>query len=75
MSGGIDNSPVEQRLVEVETRLAFQERMLLELSDALASERQETARMATLLSRMLEEQQRPRDGFADAADEPPPPHY
>ena len=35
---------VEQRLVELETRLAFQEQAMQELSDALAEARLEVAR-------------------------------
>ncbi len=67
---------LEHRLVELETRLAFQEQTLAELSDALAASRIETQRYADLLRRALEELQLSRgDGMADPADEPPPPHY
>jgi SlyX protein len=68
---------LEQRVVELETRLAFQEQALAELSDALAATRLEAARDAELLRRAMEAlQQSSRDGFyADPADEPPPPHY
>ncbi|HJR73472.1 MAG TPA: SlyX family protein [Luteimonas sp.] len=67
---------LEQRLVELETRLAFQEQTLAELSDALAASRIETQRYADLLRRALEELRTSRgDGMADPADEPPPPHY
>ena len=67
---------LELRLVELETRLAFQEQALAELSDALAASRIETQRYADLLRRALEELRTSRgDAFADPADEPPPPHY
>ncbi len=67
---------LEHRLVELETRLAFQEQTLAELSDALAASRIETQRYADLLRRALEELRTSRgDGMADPADEPPPPHY
>jgi len=67
---------LEQRLVELETRLAFQEHALSELGDALAAARTESARTAELLRRALEEMKQSRgDFFADPADEPPPPHY
>ena len=66
----------EQRLVELETRLAFQEQALAELSDALAESRLEAARTSDLLRRALEHMKQSRsDFFADPADEPPPPHY
>ncbi len=67
---------LQQRIVELETRLAFQEQSLAELSDALAASRLETARNADLLRRALEEMKQTRgDFFADPSEEPPPPHY
>jgi len=67
---------LQRRLVELETRLAFQEQALAELSDALAASRRETARNAELLRRALEEMKQTRgDFFADPSEEPPPPHY
>ncbi|MGO1540870.1 MAG: SlyX family protein [Luteimonas sp.] len=67
---------LEARVVELETRFAFQEQALAELSDALAASRAESARNAELLRRGLEELKQARGGFfADPADEPPPPHY
>ncbi len=72
---------LEQRLVDLETRLAFQEQALLELSDALAAARSEEASNALRLHRALEELRQLRSAMAaspvtgDAASEPPPPHY
>lgn len=67
---------LQKRLVELETRLAFQEQALAELSDALAASRLETARNAELLRRALEEMKQARgEFFADPVEEPPPPHY
>ncbi|MBK6332878.1 MAG: SlyX family protein [Thermomonas sp.] len=74
-------SDLEQRLVDLETRLAFQEQALLELSDALAAARDGETRNALLLHRALEELRQLRSAMAaspitgDAASEPPPPHY
>ena len=71
MSDGLD-----ARVVELETRLAFQEQAMAELSDARAALRAEAARNAELLKRGLEEFRQGRGEFyADPADEPPPPHY
>ncbi len=70
------NPTIETRLTELETRLAFQEHALVELSDALAASRTETARNAELLRRTLDDLKHSRgDFFADPASEPPPPHY
>lgn len=72
----MDAATLENRLAELETRLAFQEHALAELSDALATSRIETARNAELLRRALEDLKQSRgDFFADPASEPPPPHY
>ena len=67
---------LEQRLVELETRLAFQEQAMGELSDALAETRLEAARLADRLRHALEDMKLSRgDLVADPASEPPPPHY
>ena len=67
---------LQARVVELETRLAFQEQAQLELSDALAALREEAARGADLLRRVLEDLKTHRgDLMADPASEPPPPHY
>ena len=67
---------LEQRLIELETRLAFQEHALGELSEALADARAEGNRTSELLRSMLSDLRKVRiELYADAADEPPPPHY
>ena len=67
---------LEQRLVELEMRLAFQEQALTELSDALAASRIEAEQNTELLRRTLEAVKQSRgEFFADPSDEPPPPHY
>ena len=68
--------PLEQRLVELETRLAFQEQALSELSDALAETRLQASRQSGLLRQALQDLKLARgDLLADPASEPPPPHY
>ena len=72
----MDPSANEQRLTELENRLAIQEHALMELSDALAASRTETARNAELLRRALDDLKQSRgEFFADPGSEPPPPHY
>jgi SlyX protein len=69
-------APIEQRLVDIETRLAFQEQALAEMSDALAAARAESARNSELLQRALDDLRQLRTLlYADPASEPPPPHW
>lgn len=75
------STDIEQRLVDLETRVAFQEHALGELSDALAAARDEEARNTLLLRRALDELRQMRTSLAagphtaDPTLEPPPPHY
>lgn len=72
----LHDRPLEARLIELETRLSFQEQALNELSEALADARLTGARNAELIRHLLEDLGKVRSTlFADAADEPPPPHY
>ena len=72
---------LEQRMIDLEMRIAFQEQALQELSDALAAARDGEARNSLLLHRALEALRQLRSALAaspvtgDAASEPPPPHY
>lgn len=67
---------LERRLAELETRLAFQEHALGELSDALAEARMESARNAEMLVRVMADLKQLRTLlYADPGAEPPPPHY
>lgn len=76
-----DTHDLEARVVELETRAAFQEQALQELGDALAAARDGESRNSLLLHRALEELRQLRGAFAsgpltgDGASEPPPPHY
>ncbi|MDR1076748.1 MAG: SlyX family protein [Xanthomonadaceae bacterium] len=67
---------LDQRLMELETRLTFQEQALAELSAALADARAESRRNSELLRAVLDDLQRVRGVlYSDPFDEPPPPHY
>jgi SlyX protein len=67
---------LEQRLIELETRLAFQEQALAELSQALADARAEGNRNAGMLGALLADLRKVRSElYADPGEEPPPPHY
>jgi SlyX protein len=67
---------LEERLVELEMRVSFQEQALAELSDALADARQEGARNTDVLRVLLDDLGKVRTAlYDDPASEPPPPHY
>jgi SlyX protein len=67
---------LERRLVELETRLAFQEHALAELSEALADARAEGNRNAGMIGHLLSDLRKVRtELYADPGEEPPPPHY
>lgn len=69
-------NPIEDRLVELETRLSFQDQTQVQFNDALLAqqaclERQQRRieRLESELSRLLALLEQ------DPASEPPPPHY
>lgn len=68
---------IEDRLVELESRVAFQDHTIQELNDALADARMELNKQHLMLTRVAEELKSSRGAgvSVDAADEPPPPHY
>lgn len=68
---------LEARLIELETRLSFQEHALGELSEALADARMQGFRNGDMLRVLLEDLGKMRNALysSDPASEPPPPHY
>jgi SlyX protein len=66
----------DRRFNELETRFAFQEQAIAEMSDALAAARAEASRNHELLQRAMEDLKQLRNRlYSDPATEPPPPHY
>ena len=66
----------EQRLIELETKLAFQETTINELSEIITSQQE---RLDILQAAIQELHQRMKsmseETVRDPSDEPPPPHY
>jgi SlyX protein len=70
------NPVPEQRLDEVETRLAFLDDALATLSAAEAERSQRMLRIERMLAELRMELAALRTGLGDdVRDEPPPPHY
>ena len=67
---------MDARLVDLETRIAFIERTLVEMSDALAEARKEAFRDRIKVERALADLGELRGMIpGDQQEEPPPPHY
>jgi SlyX protein len=63
-----------ERLVEVETRIAFQERSIAKLQEAVLEQQRQIDRLTRLCESLKRQLSGP--GVAlDPRDEPPPPHY
>ncbi len=67
---------VELRLMELETRVAFQDDALLTMSDEIARQQRDIERLQLQLA-ALARRQEDLDGQVGEplGDEPPPPHY
>lgn len=66
----------DRRFADLETRVAFQEQALTEMSDALAQARNEANKNHELLTRALDDLKQLRTLlYSDPSHEPPPPHY
>ncbi|GHU03617.1 protein SlyX [Alphaproteobacteria bacterium] len=66
----------EDRLIEIETRLAFQERMVEDLSEIAAEQAGRIETLTLLVSRLKDRLIRLEQGGETSPwDEKPPPHY
>ena len=64
------------RLVELETRLAFQDHLLAELNDVVTAQGRELQQLQLQLERAMADLKTLRGLlYADPGSEPPPPHY
>ena len=67
---------LEERITELETRLAFQETTMQELNEVLTSQQQQLTRMRVLVEKLQERMMEIVNKIQpDAATEPLPPHY
>ena len=66
----------EARIVELETRLAFQDHAVAELNQALVEQARTMTDLSRRLGDALDDLRKLRSMlFADPTDEPAPPHY
>jgi SlyX protein len=65
---------MEERIIELETRLAFQEDLLQKLDDVIIRQQQEIDELKTQLIR-INQQLSEVGGQVDSQTDAPPPHY
>ena len=68
--------PLEDRIIELEARLEFQDETIARLNDELVAQQQrvfELGKVLALLQNQIQDSQ--IDAQIDPEDEPPPPHY
>ncbi len=70
-----EDSPLQQRCIELETRLAFQEQALHEISDTVARQQTEINRLTRMLKETQERLRHVSSPVGKPSEEPPPPHY
>jgi len=67
---------IEERLIELETRMAYQERMIEELNQALTGQQRQLDQLEARLARIELHMREQAEGFiARASEDVPPPHY
>jgi SlyX protein len=66
---------LSRQLTELETRYAFQEQALQELSDTVARQQAEIDRLGRLLKEIQDRLRGIAPPIADRSEETPPPHY
>lgn len=66
---------VEDRVTELETRLAFQDDTIQSLSDELIRQQRDLERLQAQMAALLKRQQEMAGQFEIGEQEAPPPHY
>jgi len=66
---------MENRLIELETKISYQEHLLQELNDVIASQQQQIDRLEKEMKRMREHLKGSDSQLARPEEEAPPPHY
>ncbi len=69
-------SSIEEQLIDLQTRVAFQDDTIQALNDALSHQQLELERLTRMVKINNEQiKQLAPDPSENQADEPPPPHY
>lgn len=66
---------LEARIMELETRLAFQDDTIQTLNDELVGQQRVIERLQLQVAALAKRQEEMQGGFGISEDEAPPPHY
>jgi len=67
---------MENRIIDLETKIAYQEHTIQQLNDALAHQQQELTALKLTMAKLQElVRQLTPSNIASQAEETPPPHY
>ncbi len=66
---------LDERVMELESRLAFQDDTIQALNDVLVAQRRELDRLQQQMSAMLKRQEELGNQFETFEEDVPPPHY
>jgi SlyX protein len=66
---------IEDRVTELETRLAFQDDTIQALNEVLVEQQRQLDRLGSQMGQLLERYRELAGQYGEAGDEAPPPHY
>ncbi|AHG42122.1 SlyX family protein [Pseudomonas syringae] len=66
---------LDERVMELESRMAFQDDTIQTLNDVLVTQRRELDRLQLQMAAMLKRQEEMGSQFETFEEEAPPPHY
>lgn len=66
---------IEERIVELQTRLALQDETIRELSDVVSAQWAKIDALRLRVDELKERLMQQADEIRDPSEEPPPPHY
>lgn len=66
---------IEERINDLQSRLAFQDDTIQALNDALVAQQRQLERLQLQMTALIKRQEEVGSQFGMAEDEAPPPHY
>ena len=66
---------IEERINDLQSRLAFQDDTIQALNDALVAQQRQLERLQLQMTALIKRQEEVGSQFGMAVDEAPPPHY